>query len=137
VTYVKKEGGIQNALAWTLYDIREKNYMHFNVTGPVPFPTISRLLHKAHENGEEYALERIQALQNDIKQCCSNCEKEASQTCSLKTCTSCKAVSYSLPHMTARRSTSSPSKSPFAPPKMTTLRLNDAYRTVLSVVWRQ
>jgi tryptophan synthase beta subunit len=48
VTYVKKEGGIQNALAWTLYDIREKNYMHFNVTGPVPFPTISRLLHKAH-----------------------------------------------------------------------------------------
>lgn len=75
MTYVKKEGGIQNALAWTLYDIREKNYMHFNVTGPVPFPTISRLLHKAHENGEEYALERIQALQNDIKQCCSNCGK--------------------------------------------------------------
>lgn len=61
------KGKSQYALAVILFDIWEKNYASSNVSGPVPFPTIERLLHKAHENGEEGSLEVMQAFQTFTK----------------------------------------------------------------------
>lgn len=89
------KGISQHALALTLLDLWNENYASTDIPGPVPYPTMLRLLQKAHNNNaNQGSLEIAEITRNMAKNFCANCGKVASNNRTLKRCSVCKAVYY-------------------------------------------